>query len=174
MKVTFMQSPETRALLAACAASVQAPLPCLENKAPLLLRAFGLDIMPTPQKRPRICVSSFGHAKAYKGKRQKEAEAALDAALALHAPPRPYAGALALRFAAMIPPKKSLGKADRQRLLERGWHMDAPDIDNLAKQLLDAMTRTGFWLDDRQVSELACVKRHGDKPRWLVELWRLA
>ncbi len=49
-------------------------------------------------------------------------------------------------------------------------HTVKPDVDNLAKQLLDAMTRMGFWEDDRQVVELAGRKRYDTTPRWLVEV----
>ena len=42
------------------------------------------------------------------------------------------------------------------------------DVDNLAKQLLDAMTRLRFWDDDRQIVELTCRKRYAEEPRWEI------
>lgn len=43
------------------------------------------------------------------------------------------------------------------------WHRSKPDVDNLAKLVLDAMTRTGWWVDDACVSEL-CVRKHYAPP----------
>lgn len=47
-------------------------------------------------------------------------------------------------------------------------HTKKPDLDNMAKQLKDAMTRAGFWHDDRQVVSLRCSKLYADKPHWKV------
>ncbi len=33
-----------------------------------------------------------------------------------------------------------------------------PDVDNLAKLILDAMTKAGYWLDDNQVCDLRVTK----------------
>lgn len=38
-----------------------------------------------------------------------------------------------------------------------------PDADNLAKAVMDAMTRDGWWRDDAQVVELAVRKRYHGK-----------
>ena len=47
-------------------------------------------------------------------------------------------------------------------------HTKKPDLDNLTKQLKDAMTRLQFWSDDRQVVRIACEKRYGEQGRWEV------
>ena len=49
-------------------------------------------------------------------------------------------------------------------------HTVKPDVDNLSKQLLDAMTRLRFWEDDRQVVELVARKWYDENPRWVVEV----
>lgn len=50
-------------------------------------------------------------------------------------------------------------------------HTSKPDIDNLVKALLDAITQTGLvWRDDTQVSHLASWKAYGDKPGAVVEI----
>lgn len=36
-----------------------------------------------------------------------------------------------------------------------------PDLDNVAKLLLDAMTKAGYWHDDAQVVELSLAKYTG-------------
>ena len=35
-----------------------------------------------------------------------------------------------------------------------------PDLDNYAKELIDAMTSVGFWKDDAQVTDLKITKRY--------------
>lgn len=49
-------------------------------------------------------------------------------------------------------------------------HTVKPDVDNLSKQLLDAMTRLRFWEDDRQVVELVARKWYDEDPCWVVEV----
>ena len=39
-------------------------------------------------------------------------------------------------------------------------HTRKPDLDNLAKPVLDALTNLGVWADDNQVAELHCVKHY--------------
>lgn len=39
-----------------------------------------------------------------------------------------------------------------------------PDLDNLAKLALDAMTAAGYWRDDSQVTELLAAKFTGPIP----------
>lgn len=42
-----------------------------------------------------------------------------------------------------------------------------PDIDNLAKAVLDALTGVGVWNDDAQVTDIVCSKRYalaGERP----------
>lgn len=45
-----------------------------------------------------------------------------------------------------------------------------PDIDNLAKAALDALTEAGVWADDAQVASLICEKRHSNHPRVVVQI----
>lgn len=38
-----------------------------------------------------------------------------------------------------------------------------PDCDNYVKEIKDAMTTTGFWIDDAQVADLRVIKRYAEK-----------
>ena len=38
-----------------------------------------------------------------------------------------------------------------------------PDCDNYVKELKDAMTDAGFWLDDAQVADLRVIKTYAEK-----------
>ena len=40
------------------------------------------------------------------------------------------------------------------------WHDKKPDLDNLAKAVLDAITNSGIWTDDAIVCELTVSKRY--------------
>ena len=50
-------------------------------------------------------------------------------------------------------------------------HTKKPDLDNMAKQLKDAMSRTGVWGDDRQVVSLRCSKCYAAVPHWEVAVY---
>lgn len=38
-----------------------------------------------------------------------------------------------------------------------------PDVDNLAKLVLDSLTKKGYWVDDRQVVDLRVTKAYAEK-----------
>ena len=50
-------------------------------------------------------------------------------------------------------------------------HTKKPDLDNMAKQLKDAMSRSGFWGDDRQVVSLRCSKCYAAVPHCEVAVY---
>ena len=109
---------------------------------------FVLNCTPTAQARVRHAVRC-GHSVAYKSAGQKSAEAVLDDLLLARAP-----------------------KKQREAML-RGEiaHTKKPDLDNMAKQLKDAMSRSGFWGDDRQVVSLRCSKCYAAVPHWEVAVY---
>lgn len=54
------------------------------------------------------------------------------------------------------------------------WHTSKPDLDNLAKAVMDALTQLGLWLDDQQVSKLVLLKRYCDKtPGALINIKKI-
>lgn len=130
--------------------------------------AFILPCIPTAQARARHGVVN-GHSMTFKSGAQRAAEQTLDALLALHAPEAPLMGAVTLEFRAVFPPPKSASKKARAAMLRGAEpHTKKPDLDNLTKQLKDAMTRLQFWRDDRQVVRIVCEKRYGEQGRWEV------
>lgn len=130
--------------------------------------SFVLNTIPTAQARARHGVVN-GRSMTYKSGPQRAAERTLDALLAPHAPKEPMTRAVVLEFRAVFPPAKSTSKKDRAAML-RGLlhHTKKPDLDNVEKQLKDAMTRLQFWHDDRQV--VMCIKKkvYGPVGRWEV------
>ena len=68
-------------------------------------------------------------------------------------------GAVAVTILLFItPPTSWSNKKMLQALNHEILPTTKPDIDNVTKQLMDAMTRQGFWKDDVQVVELHCRK----------------
>lgn len=55
---------------------------------------------------------------------------------------------LSLTFHFDIKDKKKWGR----------YKTTVPDVDNYAKAFIDQMTKSGFWLDDSQISELYLAK----------------
>ena len=133
-----------------------------------MMLSFVLPCIPTAQARARHGVVN-GHSMTFKSDAQRANEQTLDALLAPHAPTAPLSGGVVLEFRAVFPPPKSAGKKARAAMLRgQQYHTHKPDLDNLTKQLKDAMTRLQFWRDDRQVVRLVCEKRYGDTGRWEV------
>lgn len=48
-----------------------------------------------------------------------------------------------------------------------------PDLDNLAKLTLDAMTRAGYWNDDAQIAHLDLKKYYGDMTGLFVSVEKI-
>ena len=110
----------------------------------------------------------------YKSEKQQANEQTLDALLALHKLDKPFEGAVALEFAAFMPMPKSASKKKKADMLAGKIAPTVkPDLDNLAKQLKDAMTRLRFWQDDRQVVMLMCLKKYAENPCWQVSVREL-
>lgn len=133
--------------------------------------AFTLNCVPTAQQRPRHMRTRTGRDLTYKSGRQEANERTLEALLAPYVPMQPLEGGLELRFAAIMPLPTSASKKRKEAML-RGkiGHTVKPDLDNLAKQLKDAMTRLRFWHDDKQVVRLIGEKFYGAEPCWQVRL----
>lgn len=133
--------------------------------------SFTLNCVPTPQQRPRHMRTKSGIDLTYKSGTQKANEATLDALLAPHVPQKPLEGGIELRFTAIMPLPSFASRKRREAMLQ-GFigHTVKPDLDNLAKQLKDAMTRLRFWHDDKQVVRIVAEKVYGYEPCWRINL----
>ena len=144
-------------------------LNCEENGMNVL--RFTLPIVPTAQARPKVTVRN-GFAHGYKSKSQQDNERTLEACLLEHKPERPMKGPLALDFVAALPvPKSASRKKIADMLAGEEFPDKKPDLDNLAKQLKDAMTRLQFWQDDRQVVALGCEKIYAPTGYWRIAVY---
>ena len=68
-----------------------------------------------------------------------------------------YEGPIKILIKVEIKPAKSLSKKKTQELIEKQWHEQKPDVDNLAKAILDGLNGTAY-VDDSQIQELDVVK----------------
>ena len=129
---------------------------------------FVLPITPTTQARPRVTVrGKFAHA--YKTADQKANERSLEACLLQYQPATPLSGPVVLEFVAALPISRSDSKKTVQAKLNGEIApTKKPDLDNLTKQLKDAMTRMQFWHDDSQVVCLRCDKIFAESGYWEV------
>lgn len=66
---------------------------------------------------------------------------------------------LYLWFAFDVKDKKKWGK----------YRPTKPDVDNIAKEFIDAMTKVGFFEDDANVADLRIIKTYAEKASILVK-----
>lgn len=133
---------------------------------------FRLNCIPTAQARARHGRTKSGLNVTFKSANQRANERTMEALLAPHAPKAPLQGPLVLEFVAALP----VGKSDSRTLREAkiAGHVlpeKKPDLDNMTKQLMDAMTRLNFWHDDVQVVCLRCEKIYAEQGYWDVALY---
>lgn len=69
----------------------------------------------------------------------------------------PFLGPVSLEIRFDMPRPKHL------RGTEQRPHTVKPDIDNLVKAVMDALTKAGWWIDDSKVWELKTSKQYAAK-----------
>ena len=110
-----------------------------------------------PGDPPRVTAQQKGQNRKtgayYKPLTLRHAEERYWAAAVQHRPEEPLTGPLAVTLEYYF--ETSEAKKRYQYKTTR------PDADNMAKVLLDSMTRAGFWRDDAQVADLEIVKYWG-------------
>ncbi|MBR0541447.1 MAG: RusA family crossover junction endodeoxyribonuclease [Clostridia bacterium] len=76
-------------------------------------------------------------------------------------------GALELKLIFCLPIPKSISKKKKEQL---HYVIKKPDVDNLAKAVMDAMNNTGIWEDDSQIACLYVSKIYSEEPRCLITI----
>ena len=132
--------------------------------------SFRLDCVPptatAQQKGVFVC---GGRARFFTKRKVREGEDFLAALLSMHAPDVPFDVPVSLTARWTFPWRKS----ERRGVVRAGVpvpHTSRPDLDNLEKNLLDVLTRLGFWADDSLVSDKRTSKRWGPKPGIDIEI----
>jgi Holliday junction resolvase RusA-like endonuclease len=132
-----------------------------------------LDAIPSGQGRARVA-SRGKFATVYKAGKDRDNEATIAALAAVHRPASPITGHVSVSFVAVLPrPQSMCGVSKRTGLpLQNSYGYactSKPDLDNLAKALLDALK--SWWGDDAQVYSLSgrkWVAAFGEQPHWDV------
>ena len=116
---------------------------------------------PKGQPRPRA-FARFGKARVYDPGTAEGWKSQIAIAAKPFIPATPFVNDVAIiiafRFAR---PKAHYGSSKGVRHLKTtapGWHLQKPDIDNLAKAVLDALTTIGMWHDDSQINNCTFLK----------------
>lgn len=82
-------------------------------------------------------------------------------------------GPLYVKVLLVYPLTKELAKKHADRLCDDSFllpHFVRPDVDNLAKLLLDTCTHASVWADDGRICDLYLQKRYGTVPRIVVTI----
>lgn len=111
---------------------------------------------PVAKGRPRVTKRGI----AYTPKRTAQAEARFRNAIEKWIPLEPLSGPLWVFIDFHLPVPKSWPKWKKEAARMGMVVPVKPDIDNLAKLPLDALTRSRFWHDDSQITELRCQKQY--------------
>lgn len=122
---------------------------------------------PKPQPRPRAAWrKGMKRAQMYEPGTAEEWKSLIFREAEGHVPLKPLEGPLYVwmhfRFKR---PKSHFGTGKNADVLKPNapfWHGNTPDLDNLAKAVMDACTQLGLWGDDRQIVELGLKKTWGD------------
>lgn len=74
-----------------------------------------------------------------------------------------------VKITAIFKPPEKISKKKREELLFKVNYTNRPDIDNVAKIILDSLNGLAYK-DDSQVSELLVFKDYGEENKIIVEL----
>jgi len=119
--------------------------------------------IPEPQERPRACRAG-GFIKVYSPHNQWY-DRVYATALACR-PSRPFDFPIRLRIEFLSPRPR--------RPKHPYWMVTRPDLDNLIKGTLDAMTKGRIWRDDSLVVEITATKSYAggdDPPGAIIEIY---
>ena len=75
--------------------------------------------------------------------------------------------ALELNLIFCMPIPKSISKKKREQL---HYVTKKPDVDNLAKAVMDAINQVGIWEDDSQIAVLRVSKIYSEEPRCIITI----
>ena len=128
---------------------------------------------PVAKARPRVSLRG-GVARTYTPRRttRYEAEVAVAAIDAMDGR-QPLDEPLAVEITARFPVPESWSRSRRERALSGETHyVSRPDIDNVAKAILDGANGI-VWADDAWIVQLTTLKAYARAPEVEVRVWRI-
>jgi Holliday junction resolvase RusA-like endonuclease len=126
---------------------------------------FSVRGEPKGQPRPRAFARKIGGryvARIFDAGTAEAWKSAIAMAARALVPPSPDMGPIILRLAFSMPRPKSHFLSGRLRADAPTWCTKKPDVDNLAKAVMDALTVCRFWRDDEQVCRIEASKQWED------------
>jgi len=106
-----------------------------------------------PRTRARgMMIGGKARARVYRDTGADVWKQAVARAASAIVPKEPIDGPVEVRLIFVMPRPKS-----RKRDV---WHTAKPDADNLAKAVLDVLTKVGLWVDDSRVAGLTVLKTY--------------
>jgi len=137
--------------------------------------SFAIHGIPKGQPRARATVAGK-HARVYHPTDGPDANWRSDVYVAALAnrPPAPFDGPVWLALCFFLPrPKGHFGTGKNAGVVKDSapeFPVPKPDLDNLAKLVMDVLTNLGYWRDDCQVVELRVSKDYREPAGCLVHL----
>lgn len=110
-----------------------------------------------------------GKPRFFKKKAMRESENTWFELLRPHRPQMPLEGPVTLVIYLTYPWRKS-EKKSRIAAYSLVPVETRPDVENVAKGMIDVMTTLGYFRDDSQISSLCLHKQYGDRPGFSVNL----
>ncbi|HOL32595.1 MAG TPA: RusA family crossover junction endodeoxyribonuclease [Anaerohalosphaeraceae bacterium] len=149
------------------------------NQEEVLMQGYDLEITvlgdPKAQGRPRAAKRGK-FIQVYNDPQSRKAKDNLRAVIQSKAPAKPFDCPLQVDLGFYMPrPKGHYGtgkNANRLKPTAPLLHTSKPDIDNLRKLVMDAMTGV-FWRDDALVCKGTTVKEYSDRPRTEIRVKKL-
>jgi Holliday junction resolvase RusA-like endonuclease len=90
-----------------------------------------------------------------------------------NAPKEPFCAPLAVAIRFYFTRPKSHFKTGKNSHIMKDtaplWHTSKPDVDNMAKFLMDSLNKI-YWKDDSYISECWVTKQYDDKPRTEIDI----
>ena len=126
-------------------------------------KRLSITIIPKPKERPRAAMIG-GHARIFTPKTTEAYEKEIRAAWIRANGEKPEEGPLRARIYFGLPIPKSETKANKLQMLQRKvFPTKKPDLDNLAKAVLDALNGVAYK-DDCQIVTMLSKKNYSETP----------
>jgi len=136
--------------------------------------SFTIFGKPQPKERARVTnrLTRGGKRITVTPNHTRWAEEDFRIQAARHRPDKPMEGPIRLQLHFYCPIPKSWSKLKQRKAIDGEiFPTVTPDLDNLIKLIVDAMSQQ-FYLDDKQIVEIWASEYYGGEPRIEVELSR--
>lgn len=128
-----------------------------------LIRVYKIPGQPVALARPRF---SHNHGRVWDSQHRIKDEIIFQLRR-MNGTNEPLSGPLQLILEFHMP----IGKSTKHKPDE--YHINVPDLDNMAKLYSDVATTAGLWYDDSQVAELMATKIYGIIPQTIMTVRKL-